>query len=719
MELRSFIDSDAKTEAFFLCRVGEYRKAVALALRAKRSRDDLPTELDLALPTSLIKCGRYRASLRYSLELLTRQTEQSARIVDDLVHLICGAISNFQFSKEELVNTLTLIQEVKLSPIQFASITSHIQCDELRSILLESSILTRDFTPDQLVFINASVLHQRGNDLAAIKLIQDLQAKGRVAKDSALLIATILNKNGNLYYARKYACMALKIDSQDIVCLDVLGQVLYQESKWKATRRIYEIIHQITRDDISMLNMEFTLPAIPLSSHDLDTALATYRRLLASPTRQGKIIGIEQSLKVCSPLCHSFFLAYQGDIHLKELLEGYTSLIRSVCHTIVTDNFLVHSPDGDKKALADTRRDSQTRVKIGFVSKHFSQHSNLQAHQGLISHLDRRLFEILIIHRQGTRRDGAHHAVNEYADQVIYLEDDFGRNCQRIAELRLDILFFTDIGMSPFDNVLAMVRLAPKQVTGWGIPHTTGLREIDYYMRSTIFDDCEDASQYTETLKVLDGYLGYFNIDKADLTVRPREYFMLPPDRFLIGCLQALHKIHPDFDEYLEAIARIDESILIVIAASETDAHNRRIIRRLKRSAPSALKQICFLQKMNMGEYYSLNSILDLNLDTIHYGAGITFIQTAWCGPPCVTQRARTVRASVVSRSYEYAGIENPPIAKSKGDYIAIVEDLMKDDDRRMALRNEIHTKSQGTIYNNTKFIESCQRFFLDLNRPK
>ena len=121
---------------------------------------------------------------------------------------------------------------------------------------------------------------------------------------------------------------------------------------------------------------------------------------------------------------------------------------------------------------------------------------------------------------------------------------------------------------------------------------------------------------------------------------------------------------------------------------------------------------------MNMGDYYSLNQLLDLNLDTVHYGAGISFVQTAWCGPPCVTQRGTTIRSSVVSRSYEYAGITNPPIAKDKAEYVAMVEGLMRNKQRRLELREEIQAKSEGTIYNNLAYIKSCQDFFTDLVKP-
>jgi predicted O-linked N-acetylglucosamine transferase (SPINDLY family) len=209
----------------------------------------------------------------------------------------------------------------------------------------------------------------------------------------------------------------------------------------------------------------------------------------------------------------------------------------------------------------------------------------------------------------------------------------------------------------------------------------------------------------------LGGYLGYFEVDKSALLEQSTDYFFLPPDRFLVGCLQSLHKIHPSFDFYLEEIAKLDESILIIIAASESDTLNQRFVRRVKKSAPTAYSQMCFVQRMAMSDYYSLNHLLDLNLDPIHYGAGVTFIETAWCGPPCITLRGKTLRSSVVSRSYKYAGIDDAPIVNSKDEYIDLFKDLMGNPGRRRKLKDEIQKKCLATIYNNSEYVQSCEQF--------
>jgi len=700
---------NGKEHAFQLCRIGEYRQAALLALRSRKDTPLQPFAVECALPLALVKCGRFHAALKATTRL--------AKLFDqnnhDIASLISLALRHIQITKQHLDALIKWQSRFKLDINAAGLVAASIADRGIRSEFIAAVSKTNNFLAHDIYVVQSIVERQLGNNYEAIKLLQEASKCCEITREIALLSAEILNTSGEFYFARKYVCFGLKKNQKDLVALDLLGRILFQESRWKAAQKIYRLMHLATGDDISLLNMNFTLPQLALSSAELSNALSVFSKGIDLCASSEKFKGIEFSLQVCSPLCHSFYLAYQGSIDLKDYLEDYYSVIRKVVESLLAANQIAHSAltSQSKKQLSVNSRDA--RIRIGFISRNFNQHSNFQAHIGLIKYLDRSRFHVTIIHRPGCIKDTAHHIVNSVSDHILYLNADFGENCKQIAGLHLDILFFTDIGMYPLDGVLAMVRLAPVQVTGWGIPHTSGLTEVDYYLRSAIFSDCEHESSYSEKLISLDGYLGYFSIDKEqDFPDYPSDYFMLPPDRLLIGCLQSLHKIHPDFDEYLESIARLDRSILIVVAASENDALNRRFTRRLRASAPTAHNQICFLRKMSMADYYSLNKLLDLNLDTLHYGAGITFIQSTWCGPPCVTQRGGTVRSAVVSRSYEYMGIKGAPIARNIDEYIEWVHFLISHPIERLRLKNEIHQKCSDLIYNNETYLRSCEEFF-------
>jgi predicted O-linked N-acetylglucosamine transferase (SPINDLY family) len=709
---REALMQEEEGRACLFCRVGEYRKAALLALKLARVRNGPIHDVDLVLPTALGKCGHYRASIIISLTLLNR----SLSFHGDLVILIANALKHLTILPSDITSALDFISEVSLNPAEVAVIAAGLEDVKLRSLLVDEARSRYHFSNSELTYISAYISYREGDFSKAMSLLQaQVNQADQDSPLSSKLAARILLEHGYYYAARRYACNLLKSDRKDIEALDILGQALNAESNWKAARKSYELLHEITGDVISKLNMLFILPQVAVSANELSKALDSFIDNLERFSLDEQSFGFIRSISVATSTCHTFFLAYHGDINLKWLLEAYYRLVRCVAHQVIQESFDSYSPQAKPASRSPIHGKMNSRVRIGFMSRNLYQHSNLQAHAGLIKNLNRDLFEVVLIHRHGVKTDFAHADINNHADKSIYLASDFGNACKQIADLHLDINFITDIGMNPLDGILAMVRLAPLQVTGWGIPHTTGLTEIDYYLRSSIFDDCESQSEYTERLISLEGYLGYFELDKSSFIEKSTDYFFLPPDRFLVGCLQTLHKIHPDFDLYLEEIARIDESILIIIAASESDSLNQRFIQRIKKSAPTAYNQICFVQRMAVSDYHSLNHLLDLNLDPIHYGAGITFIETAWCGPPCITLRGKTLRSSVVSRSYEYAEINDAPIANSKDEYIALFKDLMGDPARRRKLKEEIQQKCQSTIYNNLDYIQSCERFLYQL----
>ena len=44
--------------------------------------------------------------------------------------------------------------------------------------------------------------------------------------------------------------------------------------------------------------------------------------------------------------------------------------------------------------------------------------------------------------------------------------------------------------------------------------------------------------------------------------------------------------------------------------------------------APTTYQQLCFVARFSLEDFYSLNSVMDLNFDTIYYGADISFMRS-------------------------------------------------------------------------------------------
>lgn len=696
-----------------LCRLGEYRQASKMGLFLFKSG----LGLDVSTPFALQRAGRHRLSAILAVELAKQDPSQLAQCAN----ILAIALSGYSPTIQEIDKAIDLTKSGSLSPALVAFIGSKIRDNDSRNHFYESYLLAHSFTDTAIALTNAYHHKFCGNATDALAIAQRLVHADPKLTVASNLAGDILLENNYNYEARRYACLSLRHKRNDIHALEILSGSLYKEARWRATRRIFGIIHSQTGDDISLINAMITLPLFPRRAGELSEAIKGFGKLKELIRKPTKLMGIERSLELCHMgLPSEFYLAYEGSVSVRENLEAARDYLRLSSQNLIND-VIIHSSQShaartSNKSGSD-KKGAHPKIRIGFVSRYFSCHSNLEAHYGLIKYLNRDIFSIYLIHRPGAVRDKEHLEVNGLADHVIYLIDDFGGSCKMISNLDLDILFFTDIGMVSMDSVLAMPHLARHQVTSWGLPHTTGVREIDYYLRSSIFSDCESKDEYSEQLVDIDGYIGYFPFEKYELKSLSRDYFLLPPDRFLIGCLQTSHKVHPDFDEYLEAIAQIDKSIMIIMAPSESDTLMRCFIERLKNTAPTAHSQLCIISRTNLDDFFSLNQVLDLNLDTIHYGAGITFVQSAWCGPPYVTQQSSLMRGAVVSRSYKYAGIESPPVARNKQEYVDIVRFYFEHRDQLQQLRQEIHEKSRGSIYNNQSYITNYEQFLQRLAR--
>ena len=145
------------------------------------------------------------------------------------------------------------------------------------------------------------------------------------------------------------------------------------------------------------------------------------------------------------------------------------------------------------------------RLRIGFLSGFFYDHSNARAFEGLIRHLDRGEFEVVLIHLAQSPHDAVRSRIEACCDAVVTLPAPFNGASAALSALELDLLFFTDIGMHPFTTMLAAQRLAPVQATGWGLPQTSGLPTIDYYVSGELVEPPGAEALYSEKLVCLSG----------------------------------------------------------------------------------------------------------------------------------------------------------------------------------------------------------------------
>lgn len=566
------------------------------------------------------------------------------------------------------------------------------------------------FLPDSTngLILEGELLSDFGNNHQAIVSLGKALSLGTNLERAYSSLSVVMMRTRRYEDALQYVNKAIEINpnSLNYCCRKALA--LWLTGDWRDAANWYGKVSKMDPNSaIYLLNHYLVLPGIPASIEEIDEARMRYNQGLdiAEKNSSLKLDFNDEAI----PL--TFELAYHNH-NDRELLERYFSLMRrlSLPH-------IERVAESCRFKLQDAEVSRNGRVRIGFASRFFSGHSNTIAFSGLIRNLDKDNFRLTIIHLPDSKQDHVRDSLDQICDESICLNSDLIESGMILKSLNLDILFFTDLGMNANDYFLPFLRTAPIQMTGWGIPHTSGIQEIDYYLSVEGLEPCDAGKLYTEKLVKLPGRLPCcFDTTDLNFTPLPREYFFLPPDLTLIGCLQGLHKLHPDFDFLLERIAKSNPDVAFVFIEDSISSRTKIFLERLSVNAPSVRERCILLAMMGRGEYHALCDCMDVLLDPIYYGCGITFFEATYVGTPIVTLEGDTLRSRVVASGYREMNLDDPPIVANDDEYVDLVTNLCNDANRRLSIKSSILEKNY-LIFNRIDHVRNFEQFCLGIVR--
>ena len=145
------------------------------------------------------------------------------------------------------------------------------------------------------------------------------------------------------------------------------------------------------------------------------------------------------------------------------------------------------------------------------------------------------------------------------------------------------MLLYADIGMESFTYYMAFSRLAPVQAVTHGHPCTTGLPELDYFVRYArvysyalsmrpypiyhSFKDYEPQSNqkfYTEKLALLNGQSSPYLPPDAPAVLNNRSHYNFTEEDHVYMIPQSIFKFHPDYDEVLMKLLQRDPVVSLL-----------------------------------------------------------------------------------------------------------------------------------------------------------
>ena len=457
---------------------------------------------------------------------------------------------------------------------------------------------------------------------------------------------------------------------------------------------------EASRRDTSLeasLQAHLAVSAMAQSAGDIDVQRSSYAAGLeafaAEPRRfryQGERISVPW-----------FFLPYHG--------RDDRALMQRTAQVLAAKVPPSETADTSPALSVDPAREGR-RIRIAFCSEFLHDHTIGRLYRGLIAKLDRRRFEVVVLHGPFTPSDAFRTALDAGADRALSLPR--APEAQRLVlrELRPDVLFFPEIGMSPQTWFLARERLAPVQVASWGHPNTTGLASIDYFLSAASLEPAGAEAHYMEQLVKLPRLPTFYEAP-GPTPVLPRSALRLPESGTLYGCPQSPFKFHPDFDPVLAEIAEGDPTAHIVLIEGRNAAWAKVLRERWGASHPILLERVQFLPRLSQPAFMALLAHIDVLLDPLHFGSGNTLYEAMAFGTPIVSWPGAFMRGRVVAGAYAQMGVDRAPIAQTPRDYAPIALALGRDPARRAQLRAELHGKARTQLYEDAAAVGAIEAF--------
>ncbi|MCC7050073.1 MAG: tetratricopeptide repeat protein [Alphaproteobacteria bacterium] len=472
-----------------------------------------------------------------------------------------------------------------------------------------------------------------------------------------------------------------------------LGNTLKEQGYWQEARQAYQQALALRDNDGARIKAATVLPLVPQSEQEIAHSRADFA--------QGVDALLQRKLAIADPAREvgstHFALAYQGG-NDKDLAVASARLFASACPTLL--HTAPHCRDGAPRG---------EKLRVGFCSRFLRDHSIGRLMLNLIRHMATTGRYEVFVFTFPQPGDAVWDEIARHAVEAVRIPAALAEARAAIAERRLDVLVYPDIGMEPMTYFLAFARLAPVQCVTWGHPVTTGIPAVDYFLSCDAAEPPDGQDHYSETLVRLGGLpMSYRRPPRPD-PMKDRATYGLPVDAHLYFCAQNLFKIHPALDRpFAEILARDPQGRLLLLHGG--DPHwAELLLGRYRAVMGDAADRVIVLPRQSHADYMNLLALSDVSLDSLPFSGGNTTYQALAMGTPVVTLPGKFLRGRLSLAIYAKAGVMDL-VAKDAGDYVTLALRAANDRAWRADVMARIEAAS-GVIFDDREYLMDVERF--------
>jgi len=349
--------------------------------------------------------------------------------------------------------------------------------------------------------------------------------------------------------------------------------------------------------------------------------------------------------------------------------------------------------------------DPDRRLRIGYVSPDFRQHSIVHFFETLLARHDRTKFDTYC-YAEVAEPDAVTRRLQNLAGNwrsTVGLGDRELRRAVRADGIDILIDLAGHTGRTRLSAIA--IRPAPVTATWLGYPATTGLPTVDYRITDAIADPPEAADRlHTERLVRLSGGFLCYRPPADAPPVAPTP--ALARGYVTFGSFNNLAKVNPEvFRAWGEVLRAVPTARLLLkgkLLADETTANGYR--RQFAELGIAAERLELRPLTPGIAEHMRLYSEVDIGLDPFPYNGTTTTCEALFMGVPVVTlvgdRHAARVGLSLLSR----VGLSELA-APNSGAYVKIALELARDVEALNALRLGMRDRLQSSpLMDETRF---------------
>lgn len=494
-----------------------------------------------------------------------------------------------------------------------------------------------------------------------------------IARTVTVLLAGLLRERGALDEAASlYECAIAMAPAASAGEWLNLARIRAERNEMADARAAFRRAHELDRRDLrGALGAALALPMIYADAAALHAARDEYDNGLAALERDVEklVHGLDADQVLDGLRWTNFLLAYQG-CDDRDLQARYAAIAARALE--------IAAPP----PRATERSARSSRVRVGFASAFFRDGTAGRYFRSWVTDLPRERFEVFVYHLH-PGADSLTEEIRTRADTFRAFSGVAARPSTIAPVIRadaLDVLVYPELGMDHVSFALAALRLAPRQLAGWGHPVTSGHRTIDAFVSCSAMEPANAAAHYVEPLSLLPG-IGTRYRALAIPDAGSRAKFGLPQDAPLLLCPQSLFKVHPDNDALLAAVLAANPKAQLVTFEGRHPKVSEAFRARLQRALDEhgvAPARVVVLPSMSHEDFLRVNLLCDAMLDTLHWSGGNTSLDALACGLPVVTLPGTFMRGRQSAAMLGIVGAHEL-IARDAGDYVAIASRLVGD----------------------------------------